>query len=67
MYAIRSYYEWAVYDLRKNVTYLVLPVAFVLAPKLTEWQLKSILYTFAVAVGLSSVITLITYYTNNDA
>jgi len=59
-------WEWAVYDLRKNVTYLVLPVAFVLAPELKESQLKSILYTFAVAVGLSSVITLITYYTNND-
>ncbi len=59
-------WKWAVYDLRKNATYLALPVAFVLAPKLTEMQHKSILYTFSVAVGLSSVITLITYYTNND-
>jgi hypothetical protein len=59
-------WKWASYDLRKNMAYLILPVAFLLGPKLSKTQLKNILYIFSFAVVLSSVITLITFYLKED-
>ncbi len=60
--------DWkcAIYDLRKNMAYFVIPLAFILSPKLSSLQYKRILYVFSVSVVLSSIITLVKFYLEDD-
>ncbi len=53
--------NWGLYDLRKSLAYLIIPVAFALGEILSEKQLKRLLIVFVVAVVLSSLITLFEY------
>uniref|UniRef100_UPI0032168B53 O-antigen ligase family protein n=1 Tax=uncultured Draconibacterium sp. TaxID=1573823 RepID=UPI0032168B53 len=59
-------WKWAAYDLRKNMAYFVIPLAFLLAPRLSIIQYKRILYVFAFSVVLSAIITLMQFYLNED-
>lgn len=55
-------WKWAGYDLKKNISYLVIPLAFFIAPAINSYQQKRILKVFSLAVLFSSVITLIYFY-----
>jgi len=59
-------WKWATYDLRKNMAYLTLPLAFILGTKLSILQYKRILRTFSFAVVVSATITLIQFYLTED-
>ena len=59
-------WKWAVYDLQKNISYLIIPLAFLLAPSLTHNQQNRVLSVFSLAVLLSSLITLIYFYLQKE-
>ncbi len=59
-------WKWAAYDLQKNISYLAIPLAFLLAPKLNSIQQNRILSIFSIAVLASSVITLVYFYLQKE-
>lgn len=59
-------WKWATYDLRKNISYLLVPIAFLIAPTLSIAQYKRILYVFSIAVVVSAVITFVQFYLEDD-
>ncbi len=56
-----SEWHWGLYDLRKSLAYLIIPLAFLFGNTITVKQLKTILIVFVVAVLISSLITLVSY------
>lgn len=60
--------DWklASYDLRKNLAYLIVPISFIIAPSLSKTKFRTILYVFAGAVVLSSLLTFAEYYFGHD-
>ncbi len=59
-------WKWAVYDLQKNISYLIIPIAFFLAPSFDSIQKKRILTVFSLAVLISSLITFIYFYLQKE-
>ena len=54
-------WHWGLYDLRKSLAYLIIPLAFIFGSTISVKQLKTILIVFVVAVIISSLITLVSY------
>lgn len=58
--------KWAIYDLRKNIPYLIIPFAFIFAKPIRKKQFINLLKLFALAVFLSSSITMIRFYLRDE-
>ncbi len=58
--------HWGMYDLQKNLPYLLIPIAFIFAKKLKAEQIKTFLLTFSAAVSLSALITVVNFYLSNQ-
>ncbi|MGQ8338859.1 O-antigen ligase family protein [Sunxiuqinia sp. A32] len=58
-------WNWALYDLKKNLSYLIIPFAFIISPTITNEQHFNVLKLFALAVFSSALIT-ITYFNLQD-
>jgi hypothetical protein len=58
--------KWGIYDLQKNIPFLIIPFAFILGKKITEKQLAKLLKLFAVAVLVSAIFTMIGFYFNDE-
>ena len=61
-----SDFKWALYDLQKNIPYLIIPFAFIIAPQLSRVQLVNLLKIFVVAVSASALITMISFYSKDE-
>jgi O-antigen ligase len=59
--------KWALYDLQKNIPFLIIPLSFMIAKPLSKEQLTNLLKVFVVAVSLSALITIVGFYLNNEA
>ena len=54
-------WHWGLYDLRKSLAYLIIPVAFTFGNSISAKQLKRVLILFVIAVVVSSSITLFSF------
>lgn len=59
-------FQWGVYDLRKNIPYLIIPLAFLFEKQINTKQLINLLKLFALAVFASAAITMIGFYFKNE-
>ncbi|WP_339741193.1 O-antigen ligase family protein [uncultured Sunxiuqinia sp.] len=59
--------KWALYDLQKNIPFLIIPLSFMMAKPLSKEQLINLLKVFVVAVSLSALTTMLGFYLNNEA
>ena len=60
-------WHWGLYDLRKALAYLIVPLAFTFGNTISVKRLKTILVFFVIAVVVSSAITLISYLFSDHA
>jgi len=58
--------KWALYDLQKNIPFLMIPLSFMIARQLKTEQLINLLKIFVVAVSSSALITIVGFYLNNE-
>ncbi len=58
--------KWALYDLQKNIPFLIIPLSFIIAKPLSKEQLINLLKIFVVAVSLSALITVVGFYLNDE-
>ncbi|MEZ5106788.1 MAG: O-antigen ligase family protein [Draconibacterium sp.] len=55
----------SLYDIKKNLFYLVIPLAFVMGKSLNDIQKRFLFYSFLVAVSISIFVSLIRWSTDN--
>ncbi len=58
--------KWALYDLQKNIPFLIIPLSFIIAKPLKNKQLINLLKIFVAAVSLSALITMLDFYLNDE-
>ncbi len=58
--------HWGLYDLQKNLPYLIIPLAFLLAKPLRKEQIQNVLKIFVVAVAGSAAITMLQFYLTDE-
>ncbi|WP_321287358.1 O-antigen ligase family protein [uncultured Sunxiuqinia sp.] len=59
-------WHWAIYDLKKNLSYLLIPTAFIFAPSISAKLQQNVLYVFVVAVFISALITFVYFYLQDE-
>ncbi|WP_159522435.1 O-antigen ligase family protein [Sunxiuqinia indica] len=59
-------WHWAIYDLKKNLSYLLVPLAFIFAPSISAKLQRNVLYVFIVAVFSSALITFVYFYLQDE-
>ncbi|MCW0484958.1 O-antigen ligase family protein [Gaoshiqia sediminis] len=55
-------WKWGLYDLQKNIPFLMIPLAFVFGPQLSARKSKKLLLIFALAVVLSALSAVVLFY-----
>lgn len=58
--------KWGIYDLRKDIPYLIIPWAFLFGKQISTKQLANLLKLFALSVFASAAITMIWFYLKNE-
>ena len=58
--------KWGLYDLQKNIPYLIIPLAFLFGNQISSKQFVGLLKLFSAAVLLSAIITMVTFYLNDE-
>ena len=58
--------KWGIYDLQKNIPFLLIPLAFVFGCQVDAKQLTNLLKLFTIAVLASAVITMAGFYLKNE-
>ena len=58
--------QWALYDLQKNIPFLIIPLSFLIAKPLTKAQLDNLLKIFVVSVIVSAFITMVDFYLKDE-
>ena len=58
--------KWGLYDLQKNIPYLIIPFAFLFGNQISKRQVSNLLKLFALAVFSSAVITMIGFYMKDE-
>ncbi|MGQ7870810.1 O-antigen ligase family protein [Sunxiuqinia sp. sy24] len=59
-------FKWALYDLQKNIPYLIIPLAFIIAGPIKLKQLIKLLKLFVISVSVSALITIIDFYLQDE-
>lgn len=59
--------QWGIYDLQKNIPYIIIPLAFFFYGKIETDKLKKLLLIFASSVLLAGLITMISFYLKDQS
>lgn len=59
-------FKWGIYDLQKNIPFLIIPLAFLFGSPIEARKVVVLLKYFAGAVIGSALITLVTFYLNDE-
>lgn len=70
IYLLSSIITWkasdSFYDLKKNLFFLVVPLAFIFGKNITDLQKRMLFYLFALAVFISTVVALLNWWLISD-
>ena len=59
--------KWGIYDLQKNIPFLIIPLAFFVGKRISSDQLKKLLLVFSFSVVASAFITIIGFYLSDQS